>query len=253
MSRGTDDSVNCYHLGRQPYLPVWQAMRWQIDAPDIQSREALWTVEHPPVLTLGRNARREHVLRAGAVPLVSVDRGGQVTAHEPGQIVVYPLLDLERHGLGVRSLVTLLETAVIRVVARLGVTAKARPDAPGVYVGDAKLAAIGLRIRHRFSMHGIAVNVRNPLGLFERIHPCGYPGLVTTSLQRLGVLVHPWDIGRALEEEITQALGQERNPHNTLPAMVLRALALRNLPAPGAARPTADIHRTPPTDPRRAD
>jgi lipoyl(octanoyl) transferase len=152
------------------------------DKRDGTTTDEIWFVEHPPVFTLGLNGSREHLLRPGDIPVVQIDRGGQVTYHGPGQLVVYPLIDLRRRGLNVRQLVVALEDAVIACVAGLGVTAAGSRKAPGVYIGDAKLASIGLRIRRGASYHGLALNVTLDLAPFDRINVCGYPGLAVTRL-----------------------------------------------------------------------
>jgi len=155
------------------------------DTRTAHSADEVWLLEHPPVFTLGMAGRREHLLAPGAIPVVQTDRGGQVTYHGPGQLVVYTLLDLRRAGLGVRDLVTALEQSVIRYAAELGVTAVARRDAPGVYVDGRKLASVGIRIRRGCSYHGLALNVNMDLEPFGRINPCGYPGLAMTQLAQL--------------------------------------------------------------------
>jgi lipoyl(octanoyl) transferase len=170
-------------LGRQPYESVWRQMQAYTDRRDSKSPDEIWFVEHPPVYTLGVRADRSHVLDAGAIPIVATDRGGQVTYHGPGQLVVYVLLDLKRRGLGVRPLVEALERAVIAVLADYGVGARARREAPGVYVGESKIAALGLRVRRSCSYHGVAINVAMDLEPFSRIDPCGYPGLRVTDLR----------------------------------------------------------------------
>ena len=147
--------------------------------------DEIWMVEHPPVFTLGLNASREHLLAPGDIPVVQIDRGGQVTYHGPGQLVIYPLIDLRRHVLGVRQLVVALENAVIAYCAELGVVASGSREAPGVYVGAAKLASIGLRIRRGASYHGMSLNVSPDLEPFERINVCGYRGLAVTRLSDL--------------------------------------------------------------------
>lgn len=152
-----------------------------------ETPDELWLLEHPPVYTLGMNADPLHVLAAGDIPVLRIDRGGQVTYHGPGQLVAYPLLDLRRAGLGVRDLVTALETSVIRYAACCGITATLRPGAPGVYVDGAKLASIGIRVRRGCSYHGLALNVDMDLGPFRRINPCGYEGLSMTQLADWGV------------------------------------------------------------------
>lgn len=174
-----------HRLGRRPYEPVWRAMRDLTDQRDASTSDQLWLVEHDPVFTQGRAGKPEHVLMPGDIPVVETDRGGQVTYHGPGQVVAYPLLDVRRAGLGVRELVNRLERAVIALLAELGVEAHARPDAPGVYVGEAKIASLGLRIRRGASFHGVALNVDGDLSPFERINPCGYAGMAMTRVSDL--------------------------------------------------------------------
>ena len=150
------------------------------------TRDEIWFVEHPPVYTLGMRGSREHLLAPGDIPVVQIDRGGQVTYHGPGQLVVYPLIDIRRAGLGVRDLVTVLERAVIDYCKSLGITAECRKNAPGVYVDGKKIASVGLRIRRGASYHGLAFNVNMDLEPFSRINPCGYAGLQMTQLAALG-------------------------------------------------------------------
>jgi lipoyl(octanoyl) transferase len=173
-------------LGRVDYRPTWQAMQAYTADRGPQSPDELWFLEHPPVFTVGMNGRPEHLLAPGDIEVVNVDRGGQVTYHGPGQLVVYPLVDLRRLGLGVRELVTALEQAVIAYLATFGVAAAARRDAPGVYVEARKVASLGLRIRRGCSYHGLALNVAMDLEPFARINPCGYAGLEITELAALG-------------------------------------------------------------------
>jgi len=172
-------------LGNVPYEPTWRAMQRFTDERTPTTVDEIWMVEHPPVFTLGMNGSREHVLAPGDIPVVDIDRGGQVTYHGPGQLVIYPLIDLRRHALGVRQLVVALENAIIDYVGELGVEAIGSRDAPGVYVGGAKLASIGLRIRRGASYHGVALNVSVDLEPFERINVCGYRGLAVTRLADL--------------------------------------------------------------------
>lgn len=162
-------------------------MRQFTDERSSATRDEIWRMEHPPVFTLGQAGRAEHVLDAGDIPLVQTDRGGQVTYHGPGQAIIYPLLDLRRYGLGARRLVTLLETLTVDWLATLGVAAAPRADAPGVYVGPAKIAALGLRIRRGCSYHGIAVNIAMDLSPYQRINPCGHAGMPVTDLAHQGV------------------------------------------------------------------
>lgn len=177
--------LDVYRLGRLPYAPVWQAMRDFTNQRDGDARDALWVVQHEPVFTQGQAGRAEHILMPGDIPVVKTDRGGQVTYHGPGQLVLYPLLDVKRRKLGVRELVSALENSVIDALAERSVEAHARPDAPGVYVGKAKIASLGLRIRRGCSFHGVAVNIDMDLSPFTRINPCGYAGMAMTQLKEL--------------------------------------------------------------------
>jgi lipoyl(octanoyl) transferase len=194
-------------LGRRDYLPVWQAMQRFTDARDATTRDELWLVEHPPVFTVGLNGKPEHLLSPGTIPVVKVDRGGQVTYHGPGQIVLYFLLDLRRLGLGVRALVSLMEQAVIELLAGYNIHADSRREAPGVYVNGAKIAALGLRVRKGCSYHGLALNVEMDLEPFARINPCGYPGLAVTQLRALGVSESQAEIETKLLQIVTEKLG----------------------------------------------
>lgn len=174
-------------LGRQDYVPLWRAMQQFTDRRDGETADELWFTEHPPVFTMGLNASKEHLLAPGDIPVVQIDRGGQVTFHGIGQLMVYPLIDLSRSGLGVRRLVSALEQSVVDLTAEHGVFAAARKEAPGVYVDGNKLASVGLRIRRGCSFHGMALNVAIDLEPFSRINPCGYADLAMTDLQRLGI------------------------------------------------------------------
>lgn len=173
-------------LGRVAYEPTWRAMQQLTDARDDHTEDELWLLEHEPVFTLGMNGDRTHVLAPGDIPVVQIDRGGQVTYHGPGQLVVYPLIDMRRAHLGVRELVTALERAVIDLASRHGIRAECRARSPGVYVDQRKLASVGLRIRRGGSYHGLALNVNMDLEPFRRINPCGYAGLEMTQLSDLG-------------------------------------------------------------------
>ena len=172
-------------LGRRAYAPVYAAMKAWTTARTADAGDEVWVVEHPPVFTQGLNGKAEHLLATGDIPVVAVDRGGQVTYHGPGQIVVYPLLDIERAGIGVRTLVDALEGAVIDLLAARGIAACAKPDAPGVYVDGRKIASLGLRVRRGRCYHGLAVNIDMDLAPFQRINPCGYAGLQMTQLSEL--------------------------------------------------------------------
>ena len=174
-------------LGRQEYVPCWEAMQRFTDERTDTTPDEIWFCEHPPVFTLGLNAAKEHLLAPGDIPVVQIDRGGQVTYHGPGILMVYPLIDIRRANIGVRKLVTALEQSVVDLLREHGIEGVAKPEAPGVYVDGAKLASVGLRIRRGASFHGMALNVDGDLEPFSRINPCGFQGLEMTDLKRLGV------------------------------------------------------------------
>jgi lipoyl(octanoyl) transferase len=173
------------HLGLVDYHETWLQMQNFTDSRSADTADEIWFLQHAPVYTLGKNGKVEHVLNPADIPVINSDRGGQVTYHGPGQIVVYTLLDLNRLKLGVRELVTLLELTVIDLLTSYGVVSSARRDAPGVYVNDAKIAALGLRVRRGCCFHGLAFNVDMDLEPFSRINPCGYEGLEVTQLKDL--------------------------------------------------------------------
>ena len=198
------------HLGRVPYLSTWQAMQRFTDERTSDTSDEIWLLEHDPVFTLGMNADPAHVLAAGDIPVVKVDRGGQVTYHGPGQLVVYPLIDLRRAALGVRDIVTALEQAVILCVARYGISATTRPKAPGVYVNGAKIASVGIRVRRGASYHGLALNISMDLEPFQRINPCGYEGLTMTQLSALGGSTDLSCVAADLLTDLTSMLSRDR-------------------------------------------
>lgn len=200
-------SLICKWLGTVEYEPTWRAMQDFTANRDDSTRDEIWFLEHPPVFTLGMNGKPEHVIAAGDIPVVNIDRGGQVTYHGPGQLVVYPLLNLKRYKLGVRDLVMALENTVINTVASWGIKAEARRDAPGVYVDGKKLASIGLRIRRGCSYHGLAFNIAMDLSPFHRINPCGYQGLEVIDLSQLGVDSSPKEISTLVAKQLGEALG----------------------------------------------
>jgi lipoyl(octanoyl) transferase len=173
-------------LGRMAYEPVWRAMQAFTDARDESTTDELWLVEHDPVFTLGQAGKPEHVLMPGDIPVLHVDRGGQVTYHGPGQIVAYPLLDLKRLKVGVREYVERIEQAVIDTLGDWNIGAARREGAPGVYVDGAKVAALGIRVRRGCTFHGLAFNIAMDLEPFRRINPCGYAGLQVTAMSDLG-------------------------------------------------------------------
>lgn len=210
-------------LGRRAYEPVWRAMQAFTDARDATTPDELWVLEHDPVFTLGQAGKWEHVLLPGDIPVVPVDRGGQVTYHGPGQIVAYPLFDLRRLGIGVRELVLRIEQSIIDTLAGYRIDAARRERAPGVYVADAKIAALGLRVRRGCSFHGLAFNVNMNLEPFARINPCGYQGLAVTQVLDCGgpgsVPVVATDLIAALCAQFgfVPEIGAEAIPNPTVP------------------------------------
>jgi lipoyl(octanoyl) transferase len=188
VGAGTATARDCLvrDLGRQPYEPVWRAMQAFTDARTDDTPDELWLVEHDPVFTLGQAGKPEHVLAAGDIPVLNVDRGGQVTYHGPGQIVAYPLLDLRRLKTGVRDYVCRIEQAVIDTLGEWNIHGERREGAPGVYVNGAKVAALGIRVRRGCTFHGLAFNIAMDLEPFARINPCGYAGLEVVSMLDLG-------------------------------------------------------------------
>ncbi|MBL4661440.1 MAG: lipoyl(octanoyl) transferase LipB [Alcanivoracaceae bacterium] len=177
--------IKLQYLGLSEYEPVWRAMQKFTDDRDKDTLDEIWLVEHPPVFTQGQAGKPEHVLNPGDIPIIQVDRGGQVTYHGPGQIVVYPLIDLKRHKIGIKALVNGIEEALIQTLQYYGVYAKRREKAPGVYVDDKKIASLGLRVRKGCTFHGLAFNIRMDLEPFSRINPCGFAGLEVTQLSEL--------------------------------------------------------------------
>ncbi|MGI9293404.1 MAG: lipoyl(octanoyl) transferase LipB [Pseudomonadales bacterium] len=181
----TNEKLLVRDLGLQPYVPIWQAMREFTQTRQSDTADELWLLQHEAVYTLGQAADPKHLLAAGNIPVVQADRGGQVTYHGPGQLVAYLLLDLRRHKLGVRQLVTLIEESLINLLRHYSIDATAQRDAPGVYVAGKKIAALGLRIKKGCSYHGLSLNVEMDLEPFSRINPCGFQDLAVTSMQTL--------------------------------------------------------------------
>lgn len=194
-------------LGRAEYAPVWREMQAFTDARGDETPDELWLLEHPPVFTQGLNGRAEHLLAPGNIPVVAIDRGGQVTYHGPGQLVAYALVDLRRRRISVRELVVGLENAVVALASRHGIEASGRREAPGVYAGARKLASLGLRVRRGCSYHGLALNVDMDLEPFRRINPCGVAGLEMTQLADFGVKAGVQDIAAELAPLLCEALG----------------------------------------------
>ena len=196
-------------LGRQEYEPLWRNMQRFTDNRDDNTPDEIWYTEHPPVFTLGMNASRDHLIAPGDIPVVQVDRGGQVTYHGPGQLMVYPLIDLRRARLGVRDLVTALEQCVVDLVADFDISAASRKDAPGVYVQGTKIASVGLRVRHGASYHGMALNIDVDLEPFSRINTCGFSDLNVTDLKSLGIDVHRDSIQGSVQKHLLHHLGMD--------------------------------------------
>ncbi|MGH8420070.1 MAG: lipoyl(octanoyl) transferase LipB [Pseudomonas sp.] len=193
-------------LGLIDYQPTWQAMQRFTDGRGRDTPDEVWLVQHPAVFTQGQSGKPEHLLLPGDIPVVQVDRGGQVTYHGPGQLVAYLLLDVRRLGFGVRELVTRIEHSLIDLLASYGVTAAAKPEAPGVYVEGAKIASLGLRIRHGCSFHGLALNVDMDLDPFKRINPCGYAGLAMTQLREQAGPIEFAEVSARLRAQLVKHL-----------------------------------------------
>lgn len=186
MSQAITDNLTIRQLGRLDYEPVWQAMQAYTDTRGPTAPDEIWVVEHPPVFTQGQAGKAEHILAPGNIPVVQVDRGGQVTYHGPGQLVVYFLIDIRRRKMGVRQLVTAIENTVVDALAQYGIHSAPRADAPGVYIGEQKVCSLGLRIRRGCSFHGLALNVNMDMEPFLRINPCGYAGMEMTQASAHG-------------------------------------------------------------------
>ena len=194
------------NLGLQNYETVWQNMQQFTQDRDAETADELWIVEHFPTYTLGLNGKREHLLSTGSIPVINSDRGGQVTYHAPGQLIIYTLLDMKRLNLGVRQLVTLLEQAMIDTLALYNIAAIARADAPGVYVNDKKIGSIGIRIKKNCTYHGLSLNNHMDLRPFDHINTCGYSGLEVTQLADLGVTISNAELAIPVTQAITTAL-----------------------------------------------
>ena len=199
-------SIKLQYLGLSDYEPVWHAMQDFTDNRNKESLDELWMVEHPPVFTQGQAGKPEHVLNPGAIPIIQVDRGGQVTYHGPGQIVIYPLIDLKRHKIGIKALVFGIEEALIQTMLAYGVVAKRKEKAPGVYVEGKKIASLGLRVRKGCTFHGLAFNIRMDLEPFSRINPCGFVGLEVEQLSALNPLVDFNKVQELLIKKLCEAL-----------------------------------------------
>ena len=193
-------------LGQQDYLTTWQAMQDFTQVRSDANPDQIWIVEHPAVYTLGLNGKAEHLLNTGSIPVVQTDRGGQVTYHGPGQLVVYTLLELQRHQLNVRQLVSLLEQAMINTLAQYGIRAYARAEAPGVYVNEKKIGSVGLRVKRGCCYHGLSLNNAMDLRPFDGINTCGFSNLAVTQLADLGVNIHTHELALPIIYAIKEAL-----------------------------------------------
>ena len=194
------------NLVLQDYDITWQAMQRFTHERTTDTNDELWIVEHPSIYTLGLNGKREHLLTIGNIPVINSDRGGQVTYHGPGQIIIYVLLDIKRLNLGIRQLVNILEQSMISVLAQYDIFGLSRIDAPGVYVNDQKIGSIGLRIKKNCSYHGLSLNNNMDLRPFDHINTCGYSGLKVTQLSDLGVTVSSKELADSVTQAITAAL-----------------------------------------------
>jgi lipoyl(octanoyl) transferase len=192
------DAIRIKRLGRVEYQPTWQAMQDFTASRGKDTPDELWLLEHPPVFTLGMAGKREHLLADIGIPVVAIDRGGQITYHGPGQVVLYLLIDLKRRGYGIKELVRRMEQAIIDLLAKYAIQAERQAGAPGVYVAGAKIAALGLRVRNGCTYHGLSLNVAMDLTPFKAINPCGYAGMPVTQITDLGALDTQQHIGEAL-------------------------------------------------------
>ncbi len=197
-------------LGQQPYPETWEAMKSFTAERGEHTSDELWCLEHPGVYTQGQAGKAEHILAPGNIPVIEVDRGGQVTYHGPGQLVIYLMMGLTRRKMGVRALVGLIEAAIVGTLAELGIAAETRSDAPGVYVGEAKIASLGLRVRRGCSFHGLALNVDMDMEPFQRINPCGYAGLAMCQVRDFAPMATIGDIEHCLVAHLVSGLNDPR-------------------------------------------
>lgn len=204
--------VKIKKLGLQAYHPVWQAMQDFTQQRNETTPDEIWVVEHPPVFTLGRNGKKKHILNAGDIPIIPIDRGGQVTYHGLGQLIIYLLIDLKRRRLGVRQFVTYIEKTIIEFFAAHQINANSDPKAPGVYVNNKKIAALGLRISRGCSTHGLSLNVDMDLEAFKRINPCGYKGLEVTQCKDIGIITDRSEIADTLVQGLLIKIQRHHTP-----------------------------------------
>lgn len=209
-----ENTLHVRSLGTQDYESVWHAMQEYTDTRDCSSPDELWLVEHPPVFTQGQAGKSEHILDPGDIPVIQVDRGGQVTYHGPGQLVAYPLINIKRLKIGVRQLVSGIENSIVLMLKNYQVNAYAKADAPGVYIDEQKIASLGLRIRKGCSFHGLALNVDMDMSPFQRINPCGYADLEMVQCKPLGGPQTVKEAGEQLVNTLSQTLGYQNLIHH---------------------------------------
>ncbi|GGC81889.1 lipoyl(octanoyl) transferase LipB [Marinobacter halophilus] len=202
-------------LGQQPYMETWEAMKAFTANRDATTVDELWCLEHPRVFTQGQAGKAEHILLPGDIPVIQVDRGGQVTYHGPGQLVIYLLVDLSRRKMGVRTLVDEIEQAIVRTLAQSEIDAAPRQDAPGVYINGAKIASLGLRVRRGCSFHGLALNVNMDMEPFSRINPCGYAGMSMCQVSDFEPGISVYEIERRLVKALVSGLGHQQVAHRS--------------------------------------
>lgn len=203
----SERSLTIRALGLTNYIGTWRAMQAFTQQRDADTPDELWLTEHPPIYTLGLNRREVRLPSRQDIPLIEVDRGGKITYHGPGQVVIYVLVDLKRRGLNVRTLVSAMENSIIDLLAEHGIAAVARADAPGVYINNAKIASLGLRLKNQRSYHGLALNIDMDLTPFLAIDPCGYQGLQVTQIRDLGLTLTPETAAQQLLDKLSQQLG----------------------------------------------
>jgi len=210
----SSDSLLVKNLGLQAYEPIWQAMQSFTEQRSSDTPDEIWLLEHEPVFTLGRNARKEDILTATDIPIIEIDRGGQVTYHGPGQLIIYLMIDIKRRSLGVRKLVTLIEKSIIDTLQEYQLSGSAKKAAPGVYIGNAKIAALGLRIRKGCSFHGLSLNIDMNLAPFKQINPCGYKNLEVIQLSDYIESIELSQVQRQLTAHLVKNLGYKKYSNN---------------------------------------
>lgn len=210
MPLAHSDTLLIRTLGLQAYMPIWQAMLSFTEQRNTDTPDEIWLLEHEPVFTMGRNAKKEHILSTTDIPIIDIDRGGQVTYHGPGQLIIYLLIDIKRHALGVRKLVTLIEQSIITTLNEYQLQAYAKKEAPGVYINGAKIAALGLRIKKGCSFHGLSLNVSMNLTPFKQINPCGYKNLEVIQLSDYIEEIQLSQVQQKLASQLAKNIGYRK-------------------------------------------